>query len=285
MILIADSGSTKTDWRLIDGEGKIHQYKTIGLNPFFNTSEEITEKLNRELVSSFKQIKPEQIEKVFFYGAGCSTVYFNSIAKKGIEQVFPKAKVEIEHDLLAAARALCGREPGIAAILGTGSNSCLYDGEKITDNVTALGFMLGDEGSGTHMGKQLIRDYFYRNMPQEIRSNFEHRFKLDKDEIFQKVYQQELPNRYLASFSKFIFQNIEHEYAINLVKNSLTEFIKEHITKYEDYQQFTLNVVGSIGFYYSRILKEVAEEKGITVGTLVETPIAALTTFHVESEI
>jgi N-acetylglucosamine kinase-like BadF-type ATPase len=195
-------------------------------------------------------------------------------------QHFPKASSEIGWDLLAAARALCGREPGIACILGTGSNSCLYDGEKIIDNVANLGWILADEGSGTYLGKRLVFDYFRREMPESLAQQFHARFPWTREEVLEKVYQLEKPGAFLASFAKFIFQHIKEPYCYQLAYRSLSDFFENNVMKYENYKNLKVHFTGSIGFYFSDILRQVANDKGITVKNILEGPIAGLTLYH-----
>jgi N-acetylglucosamine kinase-like BadF-type ATPase len=193
---------------------------------------------------------------------------------------FPKADIEVGWDLLAAARALCGHEPGIACILGTGSNSCSYDGEKITDNVANLGWILADEGSGTYMGKRLIFDYFRKEMPESLAKQFHARFSWSREEVLEKVYQQEKPGAFLASFAKFIFQHLKEPYCYQLAYQSFTDFFENNVMKYENYKNLKVHFTGSIGFYFSDVVRQVANDKGITVKNILEGPIAGLTLYH-----
>lgn len=280
MILIADSGSTKTDWRLIDDKNNIHQANTQGINPYFVNSDDISKILENELLPALPAyIQNEKIE-IYFYGAGCSSFEKCNDVKAGIRKVFPNATITVEHDLLAAARALCGHKEGLAAILGTGSNSCFYNGKDIIQNQPSLGFILGDEGSGAFLGKQLICDFLNEEMPKEISERMKDRFKLSKDEVLENVYKKPFPSRYLASFSKFIFQNLKHEYCNKLVIDAFKLFFERHICKYPRKGELPLGIVGSVGFYYSNIISRIAEEKGIPMGKVLESPIAGLTLYH-----
>jgi glucosamine kinase len=284
MILIADSGSTKTDWRLIDNDKKIHQFSTLGFNPYFQSTEDISKELREKLLPAiqgaitpkFTDPKPE----VHFYGAGCSSETKCKIVHDAIIVNFPGAQVHVEHDLLGAARAVCGREAGIAAILGTGSNSCYYDGNDIVENVDSLGFILGDEGSGAYIGKKFVQDYLNKEMPAAISQRFFERFGLKKEDILDAIYKKPMPNRFLASFSKFIYQNLKEQYIIDLVANAFRDFFDKHICKYPKHREVQFHCVGSVGFYYSNILRAVAQEKGVAPGRIIETPIAGLTLYH-----
>lgn len=280
MILIADSGSTKTDWRLIDDKKKIHQANTQGINPYFVSTEDISKILQCELLPILPEfIENEKIE-IHFYGAGCSSIEKCNDVKSGIENVFKHAQITVEHDLLAAARALCGHQEGLAAILGTGSNSCYYNGKKILQNQPSLGFILGDEGSGAYLGKQLICDFLNNEMPEEISNRIKERFKLTKDDVLENVYKKPFPSRYLASFSKFIYQNLKYEYCHNLVVHAFRLFFERHICKYPRKGELPLGIVGSVGFYYSNIISRIADEKGIPMGKIMESPISGLTLYH-----
>ena len=279
-ILIADSGSTKTDWRLTDENGTLLSVRTEGYNPYLVGGDKISSGLQNDLLPALNGIVPDQI---YFYGSGCGAPDKKQIVADAIHSVFPLAKAEIETDLLGAARALCGREAGIAAILGTGSNSCYYNGEKVAQNLPSLGYILGDEGGGASIGKQLVRLYLYGEMETKLKANFENRFQTDKNEILDNVYRQPLPNRYLASFAKFIFQNLEQPQCAEIITHNFREFFRYHILKYGR-TDLPLHVTGSIGFYFSNILRRVAEEQGIRIGRITETPIAGLVNFHTNTE-
>ncbi len=279
MILIADSGSTKTDWRIIDQSKKIHQASTQGFNPYFQEATTITENLKKELLPFLPN---EMVRKVYFYGAGCSNAEKIKVIETALENVFPGVSVEVEHDLLAAARALCGNKPGLVAILGTGSNSCLFDGKAIVENIASLGFILGDEGSGAHIGKTFIQAYLNKELPVEISENFYSRFKLAKDDILEAIYKKPLPNRFLASFSKFIYQNSNNSVINSLLIKCFEEFFDKHICKYKNDDGLKLNIVGSVGFYFSNIIRRVAQNKGIEIEIILESPIAGLTLYHTE---
>jgi glucosamine kinase len=277
MILIADSGSTKTDWRLIDQERKIHQFSSEGINPYFQEKDQIIEIINSASFPAFLKTSPGTI---FFYGAGCSAESKKLLVQEALSAVFPAMTITIETDLLGAARSVCGHHPGIAAILGTGMNSCIYDGRHITENRTSLGFILGDEGSGAHIGKTFIAAFLNDELPATIASRFTERYKLSKDEIINSVYKKPMPNRFLASFSKFVYQNLKEQYMIDVVSKCFHEFLDMHICKYSSHKDLKLNCAGSVAFYFSDILRSVAESRGINIDTIVETPIAGLTLFH-----
>ena len=281
MILIADSGSTKADWMCIQ-DGKIGQkVSTKGFNPNAWTTDEII----AELEGDFQQKMPlSSIEKVIFYGSGCWGPCRKKIVADALKVIFPSSIVEVEHDLLASARATCGDEPGIACILGTGSNSVLYDGKIEVDNVTNLGHLAGDEGSASHIGRKLLQAYFYRELPEELEQSFEILTPGGREEVLNRLYKNPRPNLYLASFSRFINVHKKHLVIWNLVKESFTEFIRRHVCKYEGHQHLPIHFVGSIAYYYSDILAEVLAEEGLHLGQIIKQPIHNLVAYHVQME-
>ncbi len=284
MILIAESGSTKTDWRLIDDNKKIHQYATQGFNPYFQTSAEICDILKSELLPQFKSAICNLQSAIFFYGAGCEADSKKEIIRAALLYVFPLSVIEVNSDMIGAARAMCGSNPGIVAILGTGSNTCYYDGNKSVENVASLGYLLGDEGSGAHIGKTFIQAYLNKEMPEDLSQRFYERTKLSLVDILDAVYKQPMPNRFLASFSKFIHQNLKEQFVIDLVADCFEQFFDKHICKYEKHKAIKLSCVGSVAFYYSNILRAVATKKGVNIDKIIETPIAALTLYHLGEE-
>lgn len=283
MILIADSGSTKTDWRLIDANQQIHQYTTQGINPYFQNQQEIVQIIQTELLSQIRIGMPIHVSEIHFYGAGCGAIQRKRQVASALSPFFSSAHIDIHTDLLGAAHALCGSDPGIVAILGTGSNTCYYDGTSIVENHPSLGFILGDEGSGAHIGKTFIQAYLNKELPEPLADRFYERFQLDKDQILDSIYRQPMPNRFLASFSKFIFQNLKDQYLVDLVASCFEQLFEKQILNYE-HVSLRLNCVGSVAYYFSNILRAVAVNKGVTIGTIIETPIAALTLYHLKEE-
>lgn len=279
MILIADSGSSKTDWRILSSNGKIQQAQTIGFNPFYQRADQLDNDIREVLLP---QISAD-VKMIYYYGAGCSTEPNKKVIKDVLSKYFDQAHIEVWHDLLAAARALCGDNSGIACIIGTGVNSCSYDGDKIVENVSSLGYILGDEGSGSHLGRQLVADYIRKDLPPELWDRFLKRYEINRDDILQKIYQGEMPGRFLASFSKFIFQNIKHPYCHRLVYNSFQTFFEKNVMKYTSYKTTPIHFTGSVAFYFNNILRQVAADMSISVGNVVESPIAGLTLFHQKS--
>jgi glucosamine kinase len=276
MILIADSGGSKIDWRLIDKNGKVAQASAPGFNPYYQHVDDLKTTVKEIILPKIS----DSVSKIFFYGAGVSSAKNQQTIKTAFLEFFPSAHIEIGWDLLAAARALCGHEPGIACIMGTGSNSCLYDGEQIIDNVANLGWILADEGSGAYIGRILLVDYLRNKMPAELAKQFKARFPFTREEFLEKVYQQEKPSAFLASFMKFIFQHSKEPYCYNLIYRSFSDFYENNVMKYANYQNLKVHFTGSVAFYFSDILRQVANDKGITVKNILEGPIAGLTLFH-----
>jgi glucosamine kinase len=279
MILIADSGSTKTEWRLVDKQNRIQSFMGHGLNPYFHKTEELAATLAKE-TESFTQIKKEDDLQIFFYGAGCGTDTNREILREALAANFNAASIEVQSDLLGAARALCNKSEGIVGILGTGMSSCAYNGNEITLQQASLGFILGDEGSGAYLGKQLIKDYLSGQLPPDMQKRFESRFTFKPGEIISIIYREPFPNRFLASFSKFIYQNISEQYCVDLVSDAFREFFVQHISRYPGYGKQRLSCCGSVAFWFSNILRRVAEEKGQTLDKVIENPMAGLCLYH-----
>lgn len=280
MILIADSGGSKTDWRLIKKNGIIDQASSPGFNPYYQPIEDLKKNVREILLPKIQE--GEVVDQIYFYGAGVSSEKNQLTIKTAFLEFFPESRIEIGWDLLAAARALCGTEPGIACIMGTGSNSCLYDGKKIIDNVANLGWILADEGSGAIIGRKFLVDYLRKKFPENLAKQFHARYPLTREEFLEKVYQQEKPSAFLASFAKFIFQHLKEPYCYQLIYSSFAEFYENNVMKYENYQNLKVHFTGSIAFYFSDILRQVANDKGITVKNILEGPIAGLTLYHTQ---
>ncbi len=280
MILIADSGSTKTDWALVNPDkGPAKVISTIGFNPYFIDSEAIYNTLCDTLTNQFDA---GSIGSVFFYGAGCSTDEKKQIVRKALERAFPHAKeIFIGHDLLGSARALLGNNSGFAAILGTGANTCIYDGMDCSYNIDSLGYLLGDEGSGSYIGKKLVRDFMRRRLEPELQQRFKERFQIENNEqIYKTLYSTQFPNRYLAGFCKFADEYVTHPYIRNKVRDSFRDFFKNLVSKYPDYKNYSFNCVGSVGFVFKDILEEVAVSFDMKMGKVIKSPIEGLITYH-----
>ncbi|MBI9059120.1 MAG: ATPase [Labilibaculum sp.] len=273
MILIAESGSTKTDWILLGSKGVIKRQQTLGINPYHQNKSSII-----NIISSLNQF--DSISKIFFYGAGCAVDEKKQIIKDALLEIFPGANCEINSDVLAAARSVCGIEKGIACIIGTGSNSCLYNGKNIEHNVPPLGYILGDEGSGAVMGKKLIADILKNLAPKEIKSAFYKKYELDYGEIINKVYKEEAPSRFLAQFTVFLSENIDSPYVSQLVKNSFREFFERNIKQYDNHDSLPIHFIGSIAFYFKNELQIVAKETGLSLGKIQQSPLEGLIQYH-----
>ncbi len=277
MLVVADSGSTKCDWILSNGKDRI-EVSTQGYNPMFHNSEFIAQDLSNysDLTSN-----SEKATKVIFYGAGCSSDRLKKIAKDGLVKIFPKAEIIVEHDLDGAVYAACQGKPGIACILGTGSNSAYFDGEKIHEEVPALGYILGDEGSGAYFGKQLLSRYLYKQLPAHILIMFEKRFpNLTADEVFDGVYMKKDANVYLASFMKFLSDNHEDRYIQDMVYHGLSRFIDIHIWQYKTYKTVPVHFVGSIAYFFENVLRKAANNHRIQMGRIIRRPVEYLVEYH-----
>ncbi len=280
MVVIVDSGSTKADWKIIHANGAQELVTTMGFNPYFHDEDRIEKELNKEFI---KKVKVADVNKVYFYGAGCSDKEKCDIIHRGLSRIFKNTSlIEVDHDLLACARATCGTQPGIACIIGTGSNTCLYDGKKVIDNVSNLGFLLGDEGSGSHLGKLLIQGYFYRELPPDVEELFVKEYGSDKIEITNKIYGKS-PNVYLASFAKFFSQHRHHFYIQKLVSDAFGTLITRHILKYKDCHNMPINFIGSIAYHFEDILKMALQEHDLKPGIVIQKPIDNLVAYHLKN--
>jgi glucosamine kinase len=276
MIVIAESGSTKTDWRIIGK--KIHSFETPGLNPYFVNADTIT----KELLPFLNHETPFQIKEVHFYGTGITDSSKGAIVVQGVQNALKQnIPVYTYSDVIAAARALFGDNEGLACILGTGSNSCFWNGQSIGFQIPPLGFWLGDEGSGGHLGKSLLLSYLQKEMPQDVRDRFESIYGAkDRLEILNHAYQQEKPNRYFAQFCPFLHQNLNDSFCRELVKDSFRLFVEKYLLKYPQLKETSVGIVGSIAFHFNEILQNVFSEYEITVQKTVQKPIDALVPYH-----
>jgi glucosamine kinase len=281
MILIADSGSTKTDWRILDQNEVIAQTQTVGFNPYYQDVDSIANELKINLLP----LCTKEVKQVFYYGTGVTNEEKAGVIKEAILKVFPTCQqIEAQSDVVGAARAACGKKVGIACILGTGSNSIYFDGEKTGFQIPPLGFWLGDEGSGGHLGKSLFLSYLHKEMPLKIRAKFEEKYgTMDRLTVLENAYHKPFPNRYFASFSRFLFDNLEEDFCSNLVENCFLQFFQKYILKYPMCHETNVNFVGSVAFYYKDLLTKVADSQGIKIGRILETPIGGLVEFHKHS--
>jgi len=277
MILVADSGSSKTDWLLENPDGEPEEFKTDGLNPYFLTEKEIAKTIQTQGAELIK--RNFKISEIFFFGAGCSNPDRREMISNALSQVFPKTFISVDSDLLGSAYATCGKEKGLCCVLGTGSNISFFDGEDIFEGKQGLGFVLGDEGSGSWFGKALVRDFLYGNMPPDIAKAFNERFHLDKETIIKNVYQRPKANSYLATFARFLNEVRTSGYAQDMLKRGFSEFIETNIKTYPEYHSYKCHFVGSIAYQFTDELKALCKEQGIHVGKIIKKPIYELLDF------
>jgi N-acetylglucosamine kinase-like BadF-type ATPase len=273
MFLIADSGSSKTDWRIWSPQGGILQAKTGSLNPYFTEKQEFLSELSSLPVG-------EKVEKIFFYSAGCSGESQQQKVGHWLKEKFEAEHIEVHGDMLGAARGVAGKQEAVVCILGTGSNACLYDGERIVLQTASNGVWFGDEGGGAYLGKCLIRDVLEGVLPAHIQRLFEHRFGLDRVQILESIYSQPKPAQFLASFVPFVLAHIEEPYFIHLVSSSFEEFLKKRVLPLEP--KSGIHFVGGVAFRLSNLLRRTAGSLGLSLGRIIEKPIAGLSHYHFE---
>jgi glucosamine kinase len=274
--LIADCGATKAEWCLVNN-GKTKTVFTQGISPYFLTTEQIRDLLLKELKPKFQQA---DIREIYYYGTGCANPANVRSVKKALLQVFASAKTEVHHDLMAAARALCGTKKGIACILGTGSNSCYYDGKRIVRNSPGLGYVLGDEGSGAYLGKKVIQYYLYRTFDEELCGRFDLTYTTNAAEILENVYKKPLPNRYLAGFTKFLAENRGHYMIENIIEDGLNDFFFSHLCKYRETWTLPVSFAGSVAFGFKDVLQHLCNSYAFELGKVMKNPMAGLVEYH-----
>lgn len=273
MILIADSGSTKTNWCLVEGLNIVKRVQTQGINPFYQTEAEIDDEIQKVVYPNFSG---DKMTAIYFYGAGC-VVGKKEIIENSLTKHFG-VPAEVNSDLLAAARAVCLHEKGIAAILGTGSNSCYYDGRSIQKQVPALGFIIGDEGSGAVLGKKFVGNCYKNQLEPEIKQKFEEKYGLSMFDVLDKIYKQPFPNRFLASLVPFLHENLDYNSIYSLTLESFCEFLNRNIKQYD--VNLPIGFVGSVAFYFSDVLNEAAERCGIKIAKIMKDPMTGLIEYH-----
>ena len=275
MRLIVDAGSTKTEWIVLDGEKVMDRFTLGGYNPSYNESIVLIDLLYKDLREDFPAM-----DAVFYYGSGCGSEANREEVAQILRVRFEEAnEVMVTHDLMAACHALLGHGKGIACILGTGSNSCVYDGANITGKAVSLGYLVGDEGSGTHIGREVVRAYFYGLMPEELRQKFAGTYSLRLPDFVQNLYHNAQPSRYLASFAKFAGDNCSHPYVHDLVKRCFQAFIEVFILRFDDCKTQRVSFVGSVAWHFKDILEESLAENGLTMGMVLQTPAEGLIRF------
>ena len=279
MILISDSGATKASWCLINDGEVCLEFTSVGINAALTTQKHLAQRIATDVMPQLFSYVSD-IKRVYFYGAGCVPDVCTDV-KYTLKSYFVNAAVEVHSDMLGVCRALCGNQPGVVCILGTGANSCLYDGQKITDNVPALGYILGDEGSGAYLGKMLVSDVFKRQLPIDICKEFLERYDLDVQKVVQSVYRSESPSRFLASFTPFLKEKISDTHIHNLVAGAFRAFFDRNVCAYDYAKELTqVYFCGSIAYYFKDILTDIAKEKGINIGGIVRQPMEGLIKYH-----
>ena len=288
MILIADSGSTKCRWCLMTANGQSSEFLTDGINPLFQTSDAMRNSISNQLLPQMAPLLwAGTLTHIFFYGAGCIPEKIPFV-EKALQAVFKKAEVHVASDMLAAARGLLGCEKGVACILGTGSNSCLYDGEKIVMNVPSLGYILGDEGSAVALGKRLVSDVLTNQLGKDIQDKFLAQYQLTVADVIEHVYRMPFPNRWLAGLSKFCAENIEDKRIYTLVYDTFHTFVSRIIVQYFEEDSVVngamntvpVGFVGSVAYYYRPILEKAMKDYGFTVGQILQDPMQGLKAYH-----
>jgi len=275
--LIADSGSTKTDWVLKGPAGEC-SFQSAGINPFYQTAEEIIPVLEKEVVPNLLW----QVDKIYFFGAGCADEQSSKPVFDALAKCIPAAKkIDIASDMLGAARGLCGREPGLACILGTGANNAFYDGKNIIRSIGSLGFWLGDEGSGSYLGKTLVVHFLQNELPEALHEKFGAEFpEVNRLSVLDNAYKKPYPNRYFASFSKFISENRAFPFVENMLKSAFLLFVQKYISKHPEAKYIPIHFTGSIAYYYQDILKEVLLSKNLKPGRILKSPLEGLLLYY-----
>ena len=281
MIIIIESGSTKSDWRLIKDSNVINNFTTIGYNPFFHNEDFIKDDLKKH--NDICEIA-NKVKQVYFFGAGCSSNELKNVVYKGFSKVFINSVIEVDHDLVASALSTYEGSPAITCILGTGSNSCYFDGVNCFEEVPALGYVLGDEGSGSYFGKQIIISYLYNQLPSNLLKDFNDTYNLSKDEILHSVYSKPNVNKYLASFAQFLSKNKDDQYVKQMLIDGFCLFISKHVYCYNKYETIPVNFVGSIAFYFKDSLVQACKKMNIQLGSIIQKPIDGLVTYIIKNK-
>jgi N-acetylglucosamine kinase-like BadF-type ATPase len=281
-LLIADSGSTKTNWCHIDAEGNSELFRTEGINPYYHSKEDI-QQLLQDILDNKSTLKG--VNRVYFYGAGCTNNYRKKLISDALEKVFDvRINVEVHSDLIGASKACCGDEEGIVCILGTGSNSGVYNGNQVMDQIPSLGFILGDEGSGSHIGKKIIQSYFYREMPADLMAELKQRFDMSRNDVLDAVYSKPHPNRYVSDFSRFSNEFREHPFIKRLVESAFSEFIDRHILYYQDSNKYRISFVGSVAHYNRDILEVLLKDRHLHLNKVIKDPMEGLVEYHLQRD-
>ena len=275
-ILIADSGSTKCEWCLMT-DGRKKKFTTIGMSPYFLTADEMTETLQKEVLP---KLKSAPVEEVFFYGTGLGNPDNTKLVSGALRKTIKGAKVTVNTDMLGAARALCGNEKGIACILGTGSNSCYYNGKRIAKQGASLGYALGDEGSGAYLGKKVLQYYMYNTFDEDLKALFDAKFVTTPHEILENVYKKPFPNRYMASFAIFLAENRGHYMIENIIEDGLNDFFFQHLHKYRESWTTPINFIGSVAYGFKDVLQDLCNSYELDLGQVLQAPMQGLVKYH-----
>ncbi|KIC91390.1 N-acetylglucosamine kinase [Flavihumibacter sp. ZG627] len=276
-ILIADSGATKCEWCVVE-KGKLKKTLfTLGISPYFLNGPQVEELVRRDL---YPEISRYKIDAIFYYGTGCKNPANQKMILKALKRVFPDIDITVNHDLMGAARAVCLQEKGIACILGTGSNSCYFNGKRIMKNSPGLGYVLGDEGSGAYLGKKVVQYYMYNTFDEELRYRFEEKYKLSDMDILDKVYTQPLPNRFLAGFTLFLAENRGHFMVENIIEDGLNDFFFQHLCKYSESWKYPVHFVGGVAFGFRDVITQLCDSYELEQGTILQHPMEGLIRYH-----
>lgn len=275
--LIADSGSTKAEWCLLKNNQPLQTIFTKGISPYFLNESQIAELLQIELLP---QLQTHHIDQLCYYGAGCAAVQNRKIVERALQQTFSKAHISVTHDLMAAAQATCGHEPGVACILGTGSNSCFYDGSRILRNSPGLGYVLGDEGSGAYLGKKVVQYYLYDTFDAELKEKFDATYQLSAPQILESVYKKPMANRYLAQFALFLAENRGHYMIENILEDGLNDFFFQHLCKYREIWTHPVHFVGSIADGFKDVIEQLCRSYEFELGHIFKNPMQGLIRYH-----
>ncbi|MDB5019919.1 MAG: N-acetylglucosamine kinase [Pedobacter sp.] len=280
MILVADSGSSKTDWMGYNN-GETVSFSTKGINPYFLNANDIF-----KILSKNKEMQgfADAVKEVYFFGAGCSSPDKHEVVSNGLSLFFRNAFISADNDLVGSAYATCGHSKGLSCVLGTGSNISYFDGRSLHASKHGLGYVLGDEGSGSYFGRKLVTSYLYGLMPADLSSSFAKEYEITKESVITNIYQKPFPNIYLASISRFMGTNQTHPFITNLLYTGFQEFVDTNIKDYKEYRTLDCHFVGSIAFYYQDVLREVCEKNGVRVGTILQKPIAGIYRYVLKKE-
>jgi glucosamine kinase len=277
-ILIADSGATKCEWCLLH-DGRRKKLDTQGISPYFLDEAGIVKVMENELKPS---IARWEVDVVYYYGTGCKDPDNRKVVQRAIRRVFSGADVHVTHDLMGAALSVCGDTRGVACILGTGSNSCYFDGKKIAKNSPGLGFVLGDEGSGAYLGKKVLQYYLYNTFDEDLRYKFDAKYATNTSEILESVYKRPLPNRYLASFTLFLVENRGHYMVENIIEDGLNDFFFQHLCKYRESWKLPIHFVGGVAYGFRDVVRELCGTYEFELGTILQKPMDGLVKYHKE---